>query len=388
LPVTSLVSACKACDDASAGPSPAYESGSCALSIKWQIAEFAEQDFVPSRSESGASMGFRSDRFGMVKGITLTRCIYGAAELDRLSNFFSALGLDAGRCREGSIRPGRRFAAPLGNLELVYALEGAHNELQGREEDECGEISIEVTSLDSVRQVVESWLIENTNDWPTPLSEIADSGWDSRHFTATPAPGLCVTFWEWSDPLRGKPLALEGDLSAEGMRFAIVAARWNAVITDRLLQGSLDALFRSGAGKADVKILRVPGAWEIPSAARALAETGDFDAIVTLGVLLRGETAHYEAIYNEVSRGIGQSQQETGIPHAFGVLTCETVEQALDRAGLKAGNKGFEAASAAIEMASLHRKIGKQFQKAGAASAPLVNDPLIRQMLADKRDKA
>jgi 6,7-dimethyl-8-ribityllumazine synthase len=172
------------------------------------------------------------------------------------------------------------------------------------------------------------------------------------------------------------------------MRFAIVAARWNAVITDRLLQGSLDALFRSGAGKADVKILRVPGAWEIPSAARALAETGDFDAIVTLGVLLRGETAHYEAIYNEVSRGIGQSQQETGIPHAFGVLTCETVEQALDRAGLKAGNKGFEAASAAIEMASLHRKIGKQFQKAGAASAPLVNDPLIRQMLADKRDKA
>ncbi|HLI03646.1 MAG TPA: 6,7-dimethyl-8-ribityllumazine synthase, partial [Terracidiphilus sp.] len=101
-------------------------------------------------------------------------------------------------------------------------------------------------------------------------------------------------------------------------------------------------------------------AWEIPSAARKLAASGRFDAIVTLGVLLRGETAHYEAIYNEVSRGIGQSQQETGIPHAFGVLTCETLEQALDRAGLKAGNKGFEAAAAAIEMVSIHRKIAEK----------------------------
>jgi 6,7-dimethyl-8-ribityllumazine synthase len=151
---------------------------------------------------------------------------------------------------------------------------------------------------------------------------------------------------------------MEGDLSAEGMRFAIVVARWNAVITDRLLQGALDCLHRSGAKKEDVQVLRVPGAWEIPSAARKVAETGKVDAIVTLGVLLRGETAHYEAIYNEVSRGIGQSQQETGIPHAFGVLTCENLEQALDRAGLKAGNKGFEAASAAIEMVSLHRKVG------------------------------
>jgi 6,7-dimethyl-8-ribityllumazine synthase len=168
---------------------------------------------------------------------------------------------------------------------------------------------------------------------------------------------VAFSFWESSDPLHGKPVALEGDLSAEGLRFAIVVARWNAVITDRLLQGSLDCLYRSGAKKEDVQILRVPGAWEIPSAARKVAETGKVDAVITLGVLLRGETAHYEAIYNEVSRGIGQSQQETGIPHAFGVLTCETLEQALDRAGLKAGNKGFEAASAAIEMVSLHRKV-------------------------------
>jgi 6,7-dimethyl-8-ribityllumazine synthase len=141
------------------------------------------------------------------------------------------------------------------------------------------------------------------------------------------------------------------------MRFAVVTTRWNTVITDRLLQGSLDALHRSGAAKKDIDIVRVPGAWEVPSAARTLAESKKFDAIITLGCLLRGETAHYEAIYNEVARGIGQSQQETGVPHAFGVLTCDTLEQALDRAGLKAGNKGFEAATAAIEMVSIQRKL-------------------------------
>jgi 6,7-dimethyl-8-ribityllumazine synthase len=141
------------------------------------------------------------------------------------------------------------------------------------------------------------------------------------------------------------------------MKFAIVVARWNAVITDRLLQGALDALHRSGAAKADIQIVRVPGAWEIPAAARTLANGRQFDAIITLGCLLRGETAHYEAIYTEVARGIGQSQQETGVPHAFGVLTCETLEQALDRAGVKAGNKGFEAAIAAIEMVSIQRKL-------------------------------
>ena len=111
------------------------------------------------------------------------------------------------------------------------------------------------------------------------------------------------------------------------------------------------------AFRRDVQVIRVPGAWEIPLAARKAAASGHVDAVITLGVLLRGETAHYEAIYNEVSRGIGQSQQETGIPHAFGVLTCENLEQALNRAGIKAGNKGFEAAIAAIEMVSLDRKM-------------------------------
>ena len=169
---------------------------------------------------------------------------------------------------------------------------------------------------------------------------------------------------------------MEGDLSAAGMRFAIVTARWNAVITDRLLQGSLDGLKRSGAAAEDIEIVRVPGAWEIPSAARTLAETRlasgrrRFDAVITLGCLLRGETAHYEAIYTEVARGIGQSQQETGVPHAFGVLTCETLEQALDRAGVKAGNKGFEAAIAAIEMVSIQRKLAAS-ESSADANAPV-----------------
>ncbi len=142
------------------------------------------------------------------------------------------------------------------------------------------------------------------------------------------------------------------------------------MITDRLLQGSLDGLYRSGVAKADVEIVRVPGAWEIPSAARTLAASGRFDAVITLGVLLRGETAHYEAIYTEVARGIGQSQGETGVPHAFGVLTCETLEQALDRAGLKAGNKGFEAAVAAIEMASIQDKLKKLDKLQAGPSEP------------------
>jgi 6,7-dimethyl-8-ribityllumazine synthase len=189
------------------------------------------------------------------------------------------------------------------------------------------------------------------------LSPITETHWKSRIFTVEPEPGFAFSFWAWTDPLKGKPVAVDGDLSAAGMKFAIVAARWNAVITERLLDGALDALLRSGAKRADIEVARVPGAWEIPAAARAIANLGRVDAIVTLGCLLRGETAHYEAIYNEVARGIGQSQQETGIPHSFGVLTCETLEQALNRAGIKAGNKGFEAALAAIEMVSLTSKL-------------------------------
>jgi 6,7-dimethyl-8-ribityllumazine synthase len=126
------------------------------------------------------------------------------------------------------------------------------------------------------------------------------------------------------------------------------------------LQSAFDGLVRSGAAEKAINIIRTPGAFEIPSAARTLAETGKYDAIICIGCLLRGDTAHYDVIVNEVTRGIGQSAQETGVPHAFGVLTCETLEQAIDRAGLKMGNKGFEAAQAAIEMANLKKAIGNQ----------------------------
>ena len=146
-------------------------------------------------------------------------------------------------------------------------------------------------------------------------------------------------------------------MNAVGKRFAIVVSRFNSFITERLFLSAYDGLIRSGARERDIKLVRVPGAFEIPSAARTLAETGKYDAIICIGCLLRGDTAHYDVIVNEVTRGIGQSAQETGVPHAFGVLTCDTLEQAIDRAGLKMGNKGFEAAMAAVEMANLKKVV-------------------------------
>jgi len=154
--------------------------------------------------------------------------------------------------------------------------------------------------------------------------------------------------------------SLEGKLDAKGKHFGIVVARFNSFITERLLESALDGLVRSGARRDDTHVVRVPGAFEIPSAARTLAETKGYDAIICIGCLLRGDTAHYDVIVNEVTRGIGQSAQETGVPHAFGVLTCDTLEQAIDRAGLKMGNKGFEAALAAVEMASLKAAVRRQ----------------------------
>jgi len=291
----------------------------------------------------------------MVKGMTLVAPVASAAAFQRLAGLLGALGFEPGKGWQDADGPGRgaAFLAPLGNLELVVGRSPA-----------VPPVLIEVTHLDQVRSVVEQWMLatHSVEEVAEHLSPASETHWNSRLFTArlaTAEDGAPQTlgFWESVDPLHGRPLAIEGDLSAVGMRFAIVVARWNAVITDRLLQGALDALHRSGAAKPDVQIVRVPGAWEVPSAARTLAESKRFDAIITLGCLLRGETAHYEAIYTEVARGIGQSQQETGVPHAFGVLTCETLEQALDRAGVKAGNKGFEAAIAAIEMASIARKL-------------------------------
>ena len=290
----------------------------------------------------------------MIKAISILRPTASATAYERLAGFFSALGFERGKGWEEEGSSGASFLAPVGNLEFVL----------GRFPS-TADLLVEVTALDSIYQAAESWLRANVEgDTASRITPIAETHWKSRLFTVEPEPGCKFSFWAWTDPARGKPIALEGDLSAAGMRFAIVVARWNAVITDRLLDGALDALLRSGASRADIQIVRVPGAWEIPAAAREIANAGTrgatrIDAIVTLGCLLRGETAHYEAIYNEVARGIGQSQQETGIPHSFGVLTCENLEQALNRAGIKGGNKGFEAGAAAIEMVSLKRKLSE-----------------------------
>jgi 6,7-dimethyl-8-ribityllumazine synthase len=289
----------------------------------------------------------------MIKGISFLRPAGTATEYERLAAFFAALGFARGSGWHEESSRGASFLTPLGNLEIVDG-----------EMPSVSDVLVEVTQLDAVREAAISWFRDQNEDPAGRVSPVSETDWKSRIFSAEPVAGQVFAFWEWLDPLKGKPVAMEGDLSAEGMRFAIVAARWNAVITDRLLDGALDALLRSGAARRHIEIVRVPGAWEVPAAARTLAERvpsfggpGAIDAIITLGCLIRGETAHYEAIYNEVARGIGQSQQETGVPHAFGVLTCETLEQALHRAGVKAGNKGFEAAIAAIEMVSLRRKL-------------------------------
>lgn len=284
----------------------------------------------------------------MIKGVTFVRSVRDFEFQSRFSRFLSALGFEHGAKWETGEGKGSSFLAPVGNIEVA----------SGWASDQP-EIWVEVTGLDSIESSARNWMVHEWGEKTAGerMQPAQESSWKSRYFTVEPVPDCVLAFWEWNDPLRGKPLAVAGDLSAHGMRFAVVVSRWNAVITERLLQGALDALLRSGAKREDVQVIRVPGAWEIPLAARQAAETGEIDAVVTLGVLLRGETDHYEAIYNEVARGIGQSQQETGIPHAFGVLTCETLEQALQRAGLKAGNKGFEAAVAAIEMVSLHEKV-------------------------------
>jgi 6,7-dimethyl-8-ribityllumazine synthase len=278
---------------------------------------------------------------GMIKGMTVVERVGDDGEFARLKELFAALGFEPGKGWKDAQGEGSAWLAPLGNIELIVGREPA-----------VPRILVETTELEAVHAVVKRW-VENA---AAGLGEIETTHWNSRLFRLKVG-ALEVGFWQSENPLHGAVPATEGGLNAEEMKFAVITTRWNTVITDRLLQGALDCLRRSGAAMADIEVVRVPGAWEIPNAARTIAELGKVDAIVTLGCLLRGETAHYEAIYTEVARGIGQSQQETGVPHAFGVLTCETLEQALDRAGLKAGNKGFEAASAAIEMVHVRRKL-------------------------------
>jgi len=148
-----------------------------------------------------------------------------------------------------------------------------------------------------------------------------------------------------------------GDLSAVGMRFGIAVSRFNSFITERLLSAALDALERAGATGKDVDVVRVPGAFELPLTSKKLAQTGKYDALIAIGCVIRGETAHYDYVCSETSRGLQLAQMDTGVPVIFCVLTVDTLEQAIDRAGLKSGNKGFEAGLAAIEMGRLSKKL-------------------------------
>jgi 6,7-dimethyl-8-ribityllumazine synthase len=151
---------------------------------------------------------------------------------------------------------------------------------------------------------------------------------------------------------------IEGKLTGAGLKFALVVSRFNSFITERLLEGALDCLRRQGVADDDLMVVRVPGAWEIPVAAKRLAQSGSQDAVVCLGAVIRGSTPHFDYVAAEVSKGIAQITLETGVPIAFGILTTDTLEQAIERAGSKAGNKGFAAAEAAIEMVNLLKELG------------------------------
>ena len=152
------------------------------------------------------------------------------------------------------------------------------------------------------------------------------------------------------------PVTHQGRLNAEGFRFALIASRWNDFITSRLVEGALDALDRLGAGEDAVELYKVPGSFEIPLLALKVAESGKFDAVICLGTIIRGQTPHFDYIAGEVTKGIGQAGMQTGVPVVYGIVTADTLEQAIDRAGAKQGNKGFEAAMSAVELVNLYKE--------------------------------
>jgi 6,7-dimethyl-8-ribityllumazine synthase len=155
------------------------------------------------------------------------------------------------------------------------------------------------------------------------------------------------------------PRTYEGMLDAKGFRFALVVSRFNDLLTGRLTDGALDCLARHGARDEDITLVKVPGSWELPLVAERLAVSGKVDAVIGLGVLIRGATPHFDYIAAETAKGLAQVALSSGIPVSFGVLTCDSLEQALERSGSKAGNKGWQAAQAAIEMVQLYRRLGE-----------------------------
>jgi 6,7-dimethyl-8-ribityllumazine synthase len=277
----------------------------------------------------------------MIKAIRIDEDFASKKEFESLRNFLELLGC---RNETGTAEKQSRevtLSAPLAKIAIGW-------EAGAKDVANQWNFAIEVEDPD----VAHALLREKGYELLSDVSEY-QTGW--RQFVVRVFPGFNVAVLGAPDDWMGMKRA--GALHANDLRFAIVVSRFNSFITQRLAQGAVDALTRLGANREDLRIVEVPGAFEIPSVSRGLAESGAYDAIICIGCLLRGDTAHYDVIVNEVTRGIGQSAQETGVPHAFGVLTCDTLEQAIDRAGLKMGNKGFEAALAAVEMANLGKAV-------------------------------
>jgi len=282
----------------------------------------------------------------MIRSLQIQRQLK-AADFDALIEILDALGLEQLSSGIGGEGRSASFRAPEGKITIS----STHSLVRSAK---APDVVLEVTNSESIHELAQQ------RGWKISSEGKPNSG--TRSFMLTLAGGLQVGIQESRS---AEQLALEGRFNAAGLRFGIVVSRFNSFITERLLAGAEDALLRSGAKKNQITIVRVPGSFEIPAAARILADNRSVDAIICLGCILRGETSHFEHISNEVARGIGQSAQDTGIPHSFGVLTCDSLEQAIDRAGLKSGNKGFEAALAAVQMASL-----RQMGSSSAANPP------------------
>ena len=292
----------------------------------------------------------------MLKSLHIGRYVGDPNDLRVLAEFLHAIGFDAVDGEDGK---SAILSAPLALLSLNSLAKEYPAEVRERLKDVNRMLVIEVTNPDEVFEIAEKRkfrLLADLSSSTTPKTPTAPTT-NERTFSLELPGEIVLTIHGRTEEVGA---TIEGQLSAAGKRFAIVVSRFNSFITERLLQGALDGLRRAGAANDDIALVRVPGSFEIPSAARTLAETKKYDAIICIGCLLRGDTPHYDVLVNEVTRGIGQSAQETGVPHAFGVLTCETLEQAIDRAGLKMGNKGLEAALAAVEMANLQRAVSSQ----------------------------
>ena len=305
----------------------------------------------------------------MIRSIVFPRVLGRSLdELQPALELFRALGFVPGNQWHEGGNHGIEMLSPSGGIEFIAA-----------QDPPSVDGMVEVSDADSAYEIVKEFLpalsATGADKGGTPeiriTKEIGDTPYGARLFEVEVS-GLRVGFLTYAKK-PGENRTLEGNLDATGKKFAVVVSRFNSFITGRLLEGALQALRQCGAASEDVNVVHVPGAFEIPSAARRLAETRSYNAIVCIGCLLRGDTLHYEVIANEVTRGVGQSAQETGVPHAFGVLTCDKLEQAIDRAGLKAGNKGYEAGLAAVEMASLRevvRKKSRRRKQTADSSAP------------------